>query len=87
MTEYNVGRGGENRMKKIQVVWGYVFTLSALRGMVELLSLFFQFSILYLYLALSVLLLLLLRIVPSRESNYPLAFHMEIASLGFHLKA
>lgn len=71
-------------MKAFQSIWGYLLLISTDKFISELVIFIIGLELKYLFGILIVLSLLVVRIRPALNSDYPLAFHMEVRNLGLH---
>lgn len=71
-------------MRIFQSLWGYLLLISMDKLISELVTFVVGLEVKHLFVALIVLSLLVVRIRPDQNSNYPLAFRMEVRNLDFH---
>lgn len=69
-------------MRIFQSLWGYSLLVSMDKLISELVTFVAGLELKYLFVALIILSLLVVRIRPDQNSNYPLAFRMEVRNLG-----
>lgn len=72
-------------MKLFQVLWGYITIAAVTRFFIEIVSLLLPVNHKTIFfLALLILNYLFIRVLPLKDSSYPLGFHMELRNLDPH---